>query len=97
MDQMEERESTRRHKEVCFCYDDKLKSRERGQMVQYGPAALGQWECDEWAEGGRCRVAEFGRAAPDPAPQAFPEPEPTSVLRTLSSPMCSQLVAASLQ
>ena len=22
--------------------------------------------------GGRCRVAEFGRAAPDPAPQAFP-------------------------
>ena len=40
--------------------------------------------------GGPCRVAEFGRAAPDPAPQAFPEPDTTHFgatrIRSLSPP-----------
>jgi hypothetical protein len=78
---------------ICFGETDKVKvGRERqGQMVWYSmgqPAGTGPM-------GGRRRVAQFGRAAPDPAPQALPEPEPhfgaTHPLAFLLRWMCSQL------
>lgn len=69
------RERTERYQKIfCFCFcDDKLKGRERESSM--GQQAGRHWANGEWWRGGRCRVAEFGRAAPDPAPQAFPEPD----------------------
>lgn len=82
---------------ICFGETDKVKvgkERERARARWCGTVWASQ-QALAGPMGGRRRVAEFGRAAPDPAPQALPEPEPhfgaTHPLAFLLRWMCSQL------